>query len=82
MGSLAFLLIEGYLHRPPPLRGPKTKIPEAVTKALATHAAMSQLSGDGEASKSKLLVMSQGLTLGTKHEGTFLCVRLASGTPI
>ena len=55
----------------PPRWGKEKTIPEAVTKGLAVHAAMLQVSGNGEASRAKLKVAVDALTTGTKWEGTF-----------
>ena len=41
-------------------------IPEALTKGLAVHAAMLQVSGNGEASKAKLKAATDALKTGTK----------------
>ena len=61
----------GIFSSSPGIQGRKATVPEAVTKGLATHAAMCQLSGEGEATKSKMLTISAALTAGTEHEGKY-----------
>ena len=55
----------------PPKMGRTPKIPEVFTKALAVHATMLQVSGDGEASQAKMLAACNSLTVGTDWEGKF-----------
>ena len=55
----------------PPRWGREKMIPEAVTKGLAVHAAMLQVSGNGEASKAKLKAATDALKTGEKWEGLF-----------
>ena len=46
-------------------------MPDLVTKGLALHCTMKQLSGLGEATKGEMIATSQALVAGTEHEGKF-----------
>ena len=61
----------GHVGVSPPRWGREKLIPEVMTKGLAVHATMLQVSGNGEASKGKLKAAADALTTGTKWEGKF-----------
>ena len=61
----------GHVGVSPPRWGREKLIPEVMTKGLAVHATMLQVSGNGEASKGKLKATADALTTGTKWEGKF-----------
>ena len=55
----------------PPKRGHKSIVPENLTKTLATHATMMQISGEGEASRPKMMATLHALVAGTKWDEAF-----------
>ena len=52
----------------PPKLGAPRKVPLELTKALATHATMMQVSGEGEASAIKMIALIEALKSGSKWE--------------
>jgi len=50
----------------PHKRSRKAKIPKELTRAIAVHAAMMQISGEGEASAPKMLATITALIYGTE----------------
>ena len=68
--KIAKAVKEGKVGESPDKRGRPCKIPEDFCKAVATHSTMMQVSGQGEASKRKLLPLIEGLKAGTDHEFT------------
>jgi len=55
----------------PPKRGRKFKVPLKLTNSLATHSTMMHISGEGEASRPKLLSTMHALVTGTRWENKF-----------
>lgn len=49
----------------PPKMGRTQKIPEVFTKVLSVHFTKLQVSGEGEASKAKMVVVSKAMTVDT-----------------
>ena len=61
----------GNVGKSPPTRGRPRSIPSALPYALATHSAMMQVSGEGEASSVKMKATLHALVAGTQHENKF-----------
>ena len=62
----------GKVGESPLRKGRPSILPDEITKALATHATMMQVSAEeGEASGQKMLTMSRALKIGTEWEGKF-----------
>jgi hypothetical protein len=55
----------------PHKRGHPSIIPDLLHTALATHSSMLQVSGEGEASSSKMKTLTAGLVVGTEWENKF-----------
>ena len=53
----------------PPKRGRPRIVPKVATDALAAHATMLQISGEGEATKDKMTTAAQGLIADTEWDG-------------
>ena len=51
------------------LRAKIPRVPIELTKALATHTTMMQVSGDGEASSSIMRQVASAVLAGTEHDG-------------
>lgn len=69
--TLREAVVNGRAGITPVKMGRPPKIPEQYTKAMAIHATMLQVSGEGEACKQNMLSTSRALTAGTVHEGEF-----------
>ena len=62
-------LKNGMVGVTPPKIGKPVKVTKEITGALAEHAVMMQVSGEGEANKEKMLNAATALIVGTEHEG-------------
>ena len=58
----------GNSGKTPPKQGRPSTIPDELPSALATHAIMLQVSGQGEATRTKMIIAAQALTVGTPWE--------------
>ena len=68
-GSLGNAVVNGRVGLSPPKRGRPPVLPQEFTAALAVHATMMQVSGEGEASGKKMITIAKALTVGTKWDG-------------
>ena len=55
----------------PVKNGRPSKVPPELTRGLACHAVMMQISGKGEASSLKMRAIAGAVTLGTLHKNKF-----------
>ena len=67
--ALGEFVRRGNQGKSPPKRGKKRKVPPELTKALATQATMMQVSGEGEACRSKMIATATALMHKTEWEG-------------
>ena len=61
-------MLRGDFGVSPPKIGRKPVVPHTLTYSLATHSTMMQVSGDGEASASKMKAVASALMIETPHE--------------
>mmetsp|Transcript_11616 Transcript_11616/g.25132 ORF Transcript_11616/g.25132 Transcript_11616/m.25132 type:complete len:111 (+) Transcript_11616:69-401(+) len=70
--TLAAAVNKGIVRMLPPKAGRPAVIPNKLTKGLATHANMMQISGgDGEASGRKMMALVKAMSDGTAWEDKF-----------
>ena len=67
-GAVTLALKRGY-GVSPLKKGVSARVPIELTKALATHTTMMQVSGDGEASSSLMRQVASAVLAGTEHDG-------------
>ena len=67
--SLYLAVKHGNFGVSPPKRGRPRKVPKVATDALAAHATMLQIAGEGEATKDKMTLAAQGLIGNTEWDG-------------
>jgi len=70
--TLAAVVNKGIVRMSPPKAGRPAVIPNKLTKGLATHANMMQISGgDGEESGRKMMALVKAMSDGTAREDKF-----------